>query len=131
MIPTENMNVRKGQRFGNYQILQLLGRGGFAEVYLGEHLYLATHAALKVLTAPLDEQGTAAFLREARALASLIHPHIVRVLEFGIQDATPYLVLDYAPGGTLRRRHPRGERLPLPTVVDYVNPPCNMPTPST
>ena len=120
MIPTENMNVRKGQRFGNYQILQLLGRGGFAEVYLGEHLYLATHAALKVLTAPLDEQGTAAFLREARALASLIHPHIVRVLEFGIQDATPYLVLDYAPGGTLRRRHPRGERLPLPTVVDYV-----------
>lgn len=74
MVLTENMNVRKGQCFGNYQVLQLLGRGGFAEVYLGEHLYLATPAALKVLTAPLDEQGATAFLREARALASLIHP---------------------------------------------------------
>ena len=45
----------------------------------------------------------------------------MRVLEFGIQDATQYLVLDYAPGGTLRRRHPRGERLSLTTVVGYVN----------
>ncbi|MHB8595801.1 MAG: serine/threonine-protein kinase [Ktedonobacteraceae bacterium] len=118
----ENRTVRTGQCFGNYQILQQLGRGGFAEVYLGEHRYLATRAALKVVTAPLDALGTAAFLREARTLAHLLHPHIVRVLEFGIEDTTPFLVLDYAPGGTLRQRHPRGERLPLMTVVNYVTP---------
>jgi serine/threonine protein kinase len=120
MICTEKMNDRTGQQLGNYQILQLLGRGGFAEVYLGEHIYLATRAALKVLAAPLDEREAAAFQREARLLAGLIHPHIVRVLEFGIENAIPYLVLDYAPGGTLRRRHPRGEQLPLTTVVEYV-----------
>jgi len=116
----ENRNVRTGQYFGNYQIVQQLGRGGFAEVYLGEHRYLATRAALKVVTAPLDANGTAAFLREARTLAQLIHPHIVRVLEFGIENTIPFLVLDYAPGGTLRQRHPRGTQLPFATVADYV-----------
>jgi len=121
MIPTEHRNVRAGQRFGNYRLLQLLGRGGFAEVYLGEHIYLNTRAALKVLPTPLDEQEARAFQREAHMLASLIHQHIVRVLDFGIQGETPFLVLDYAPGGTLRKRHPRGERLLLATVVNYVS----------
>jgi serine/threonine protein kinase len=120
MIPTEKMRICLGQHLGNYQIRQQLGRGGFAEVYLGEHIYLGTHAALKVLTGPLDEHEAILFQREARLLASLIHPHIVRVLEFDIENATPYLVLDYAPGGTLRKRHPRGKQLPLATVVDYV-----------
>lgn len=116
----ENRNVLKGQYFGNYQIVQQLGRGGFAEVYLGEHRYLATRAALKVVTAPLDAHGTDAFLREARTLAQLIHPHIVRVLEFGIENTIPFLVLDYAPGGTLRQRYPRGTRLPFATVVNSI-----------
>ncbi len=121
MVPTEKMRVCLGQHVGNYQIRQLLGRGGFAEVYLGEHIYLGTHAALKVLTSPLDKHEAGAFQREARLLAGLIHPHIVRVLEFGIQDEIPFLVLDYAPGGSLRRRHPRGEQLPLATVIEYVS----------
>jgi serine/threonine protein kinase len=42
------------------------------------------------------------------------------VLDFGLEDRTPYLVMDYAPGGTLRTRHPKGSRLPLPTIVEYV-----------
>ena len=121
MIPSEKMRVCPGQRLGNYQIRQVLGRGGFAEVYLGEHMYLGTHAALKVLTGPLDEHEAGAFQREARLLAGLIHPHIVRVLDFGIQDGLPFLVLDYAPGGSLRKLHPRGEQLPLATVIEYVS----------
>ncbi|HCI78980.1 MAG TPA: serine/threonine protein kinase, partial [Ktedonobacter sp.] len=48
------------------------------------------------------------------------HPHIVRVLDFGVEDATPYLVMDYAPHGSLRTQHPRGTRLPLETIVSYV-----------
>src|SRR5207248_3372190 len=50
----------------------------------------------------------------------LLHPHIVRVLDFGLEDRTPYLVMDYAPDGTLRTRHPKGSRLPVPTIVEYV-----------
>ena len=120
MIPSEKMRVCPGQRLGNYQIRQVLGRGGFAEVYLGEHVYLGTHAALKVLIGPLDEHEAGAFQREARLLAGLVHPHIVRVLDFGIQDGIPFLVLDYAPGGSLRKLHPKGEQLPLATVIEYV-----------
>lgn len=121
MIPTEKMRVCPGQHLGNYQIRQVLGRGGFAEVYLGEHVYLGTRAALKVLTSPLDEHEAGAFQREARLLAGLVHPHIVRVLDFGIQEGLPFLVLDYAPGGSLRKLHPKGEQLPLATVIEYVS----------
>ncbi len=60
------------------------------------------------------------FRIEARTMAHLIHPYIVRVLEFGVEGRTPFLVMDYAPKGTLRERHPKGTRLPLATVVSYL-----------
>jgi len=50
----------------------------------------------------------------------LEHPHIVRVLDYGVERKTPFLVMYYAPGGTLRQLHPKGTRLPLPTIVTYV-----------
>src|SRR5260370_31436093 len=49
-----------------------------------------------------------------------MHPHIVRVLDFGIEGKTPYLVMDYAVNGTLRQRHPKGAILPLDMVTVYV-----------
>jgi serine/threonine protein kinase len=54
------------------------------------------------------------------SIAHLEHPHIVRVLEFGVEDTTPYLIMSYAPGGTLRTRHPKGTVLPVALVVSYV-----------
>lgn len=109
-----------GQQLGNYYLTRLLGEGGFAQVYLGEHIYLNTQAAIKVLHTKLTSDDVEWFRTEARTIARLIHPNIVRVLDFGVQDKTPFLVLDYAPQGTLRQRHPRGTLLPLPTVVFYV-----------
>ena len=53
-------------------------------------------------------------------LVQLVHPYIVRVLDFGIEGKTPFLVMDYAPNGTLRRRHPKGTHLLLTTIVPYV-----------
>jgi serine/threonine protein kinase len=114
------MADRVGKQLGNYRLLRPLGRGGFAEVYLGEHTYLGTYAAIKLLYTRVAESDIAQFQGEARILANLIHPHIVRVLEFGIDDHTPYLVMDYAPGSTLRTRHPKGTRVSVPTVVTYV-----------
>ncbi len=111
---------RVGQQLGNYRLIRLLGEGGFAEVYLGEHTYLGTHAAIKILHTRVAQDDIAQFQREARMLANLVHPHIVRILDFGIDDHTPYLAMDYAPGGTLRTRHPKGTRLAVPTVVAYI-----------
>ena len=80
--------LREGQQLGNYRLTRLLGQGGFAEVYLGEHIYLKSRAALKVLHTQLSEQDTASFVQEAQTLANLSHPHIVRVLDFAVQDGT-------------------------------------------
>src|SRR6266567_4286265 len=104
---------------GNYRLLRLLGRGGQALVYLGEHRYLKRLAAIKVLRASLDEGKEQQFRTEAQLLASLSHPHIVRVLDFGIEQETPFLVIDYAPQGSLLTLVPRGSRLALDKVVDY------------
>jgi serine/threonine protein kinase len=115
------MSDRSGQRLGNYRLTHKLGQGGFADVYLGEHVYLGTHAAVKVLqTALSDEDDLERFLTEARTIAHLTHPHIVRVLDFGVTDETPFLVMDYAPNGTLRQRHSRGTQLPTSTIIPYV-----------
>ena len=114
------MADRVGQQLGNYRLVRLLGQGGFAEVYLGEHIYLGTLAAIKVLYTQIASDDTEHFRKEARTIARLVHPHIVRVLEYGIEGTTPFLVVDYAPNGSLRTRHQRGVPLPVSTVVDYV-----------
>ena len=111
---------RVGQRFGNYRLSRLLGQGGFAEVYLGEHIYLDTHTAIKVLHTQLVGQDVEQFRQEARTIAHLEHPHIVRLLDFGVEGTTPYLIMSYAPNGTMRDRYPKGTRLPLEQVVVYV-----------
>ncbi len=115
------MADRVGQRLGNYHLIRLLGRGGFAEVYLGEHRHLATQAAIKVLFAYLGSQSDVEnFRREAQTIARLIHPHIVRVLDFDVEQGEPFLVMEYAPHGSLRTHHPRGVPLPLPLILSYV-----------
>lgn len=119
-------------RLGNYRLVRLLGKGGFAHVYLGEHLYLKRLAAIKVLRAALGEREKEHFLEEAKLLANLVHPHIVRVLEFAVaqrwvviqnskvKENIPFLVMDYAPGGSLRACYPAGVCLPLNVVIANV-----------
>src|ERR1700737_2919037 len=114
------MADRVGQQLGNYQLLRILGEGGFAEVYLGEHIHLGTQAAIKLLHTQLVSEDADSFRKEARTIARLVHPHIVRVFDFGIEGETPFLVMDYALNGTVRRRHPKGVALPLPTILSYV-----------
>ncbi|WP_052890564.1 WD40 repeat domain-containing serine/threonine protein kinase [Thermogemmatispora carboxidivorans] len=110
-----------GQRWGNYELVQLVGQGAFAEVYLGRHIHLGTVAAVKLIRGRLERwEEVEQFMREAQLIAELRHPHIVRLLEFGFEGRGPFLVLDYAPGGTLRQRHPRGTRVEPGRVVAYV-----------
>jgi predicted ATPase/serine/threonine protein kinase/DNA-binding CsgD family transcriptional regulator len=114
------MADRVGQQLGNYRLLRLLGRGGFAEVYLGEHVYLNSHAALKVLHTVLKDEEQASFLKEAQTLVRLSHHNIVRVFDFAVEGGTPFLVMEYAPNGTLRQRYSVGSRLTPDNIVPYV-----------
>src|SRR5947208_918145 len=114
------MADRVGQQLGNYHLTRLLGRGGFAEVYLGEHRRLKTQAAIKVLHTQLADNDVEGFLKEAQFVASLEHPHIVRILDFDVEESTPFLVMSYAPNGTLRQLHPKDTILSLSIVVNYV-----------
>src|SRR5712692_8670924 len=97
-----------GQQLGQYRLIDQLGTGGFAVVYLGEHVHLKTLAAIKVLhQVQLSSDEEKKFRKEARTIAELRHQNIVRILDYGIQESTstPYLVLEYAPK-TLRQRYP-------------------------
>ena len=62
------------------------------------------------------------FRQGARTIARLDYPHIVRIIDFGVVNEFSYLVMMYAPGGTLRHRHSKGQPLPLATVLSYVDP---------
>ena len=108
------------QQLGNYTLTKVLGTGGFAEVYLGIHKHLETQAAIKVLQAQLNQADQENFLAEARTVARLKHSHIVHILEFGIESDTPYLVMNYASHGTLRRQFARGVPQPPEAFLPYL-----------
>src|SRR2546425_698569 len=115
------MDNRIGQRLGNYHLSRLLGQGSFADVYLGEHIHLDTHqVAIKVLNMQVTGEDVQRFHAEARILAGLAHPHIVRLLDYTIEGNIPYVIMEYAPNGTFRQRFPKGTKLPLTTIVPYV-----------
>src|SRR6266480_2519458 len=114
------MPDRIGQQLANYRLIRQLGQGGFADVYLGEHVYLNTPAAIKVLQMRLTDEDKQNFLEEARTIAHLKHPSIVRILEYDVVDSIPFLIMEYAPNGTLRQCNPKGSRVPLDIVVSYV-----------
>ena len=113
------MKRQERLRLGNYWIIKLLGRGGFADVYLGEHISLRTLVAIKVLNGRPTSEKLERFLTEAYITAKLPHRHIVQVFDFDEECSSPFLVMEYAPNGSLEARH-RGEKLPLATIVSYV-----------
>jgi predicted ATPase/class 3 adenylate cyclase len=114
------MADRVGQQLGNYRLLHLIGRSSIAEVYLGEHLHLNTQAAIKVLHTHLTSEASEQLRTEARTMARLTHPHIVRTLDFDVEVGIPFLIMEYAPNGTLRQRHPKGTQVPPDAIVSYV-----------
>src|SRR5713101_8321041 len=99
---------------GWYELEHKLGAGGMAEVYLATDRTLGRQVAAKLLAPPYaaDPAFVARFEREARAASGLSHAHVVQVFDAGVADGTPFLVMEYMPGPSLREL--LQQRGPLP-----------------
>ena len=113
-----------GKMLGNYRVVERIGRGGMAAVYKAYQPALERHVAIKVIHQQLtadDAQFLKRFQREARAVATLRHPNIVQVFDFGTQDDVSYMVMEYLEGHTLKAElnalAGRGETMPLAEVA--------------
>jgi serine/threonine protein kinase len=98
-----------GQNLGRYHVIEPLGQGGMASVYKAFDTTLERNVAIKIIRTDKKE-GTEQneflkrFVREAKALAQLDHPYILKVLDYGEQDGMPYLVMPFVQGGTLKNK---------------------------
>jgi len=103
------MSDLSGQYLGRYYLEERLGEGGMAVVYKAYDTRLERTVAIKIIRAaafPTDELSKVRkrFEREAKLLAKLSHPNIVKVHDYGEHNESPYLVMEYMPGGTLKKK---------------------------
>jgi serine/threonine protein kinase len=121
-----NAEALIGTVLGTCTLQQLIGQGGMGAVYLAQQSRPRRQVAVKVLlpATTLKPHHLAAFLerfrRETDAAASLEHPNIMPVYEYGERDGLAYLVMPYVSGGTLRDVMEREGALALPKVVNYL-----------
>ncbi|MBT7191079.1 MAG: SUMF1/EgtB/PvdO family nonheme iron enzyme [Anaerolineae bacterium] len=95
-----------GKSLGRYHILEQIGEGGMAIVYKAFDTRLEREVAIKVVL-PTRQQSSKfikRFEREAKALAKLSHPNIVKVLDYGKEGDLPFIVMEYVPAGTLKKQ---------------------------
>ena len=103
------MNDLSGQSIGRYHIIEPLGEGGMAVVYKAYDTRLECEVAVKFirtdqLAPAVLERTLKRFEREAKSVAQLTHPNIVKVTDYGEYEGVPYLVMAYYPDGTLKER---------------------------
>ncbi|SDC39783.1 Stk1 family PASTA domain-containing Ser/Thr kinase [Shouchella lonarensis] len=111
-----------GERIGGrYVVLENIGGGGMANVYMALDVILDRHVAVKVLQPQFseDEQFIRRFRREAEAATSLAHPNVVNVYDVGEEDHLYYIVMEYVKGRTLKQVIAEEGPLPIPVALDY------------
>jgi serine/threonine-protein kinase len=112
-------------RFGRYEVVRLIGKGGMAAVFEGVHPGLAKRVAIKALLPSIAALPGAKerFVREGRAAARVRHPHVVDVTDMGEDErGRPYLVMEYLEGETLADYFRRRAPLPVERLVDFMLP---------
>ncbi|HEY0829701.1 MAG TPA: serine/threonine-protein kinase, partial [Candidatus Dormibacteraeota bacterium] len=114
------MSVATGTKLGQYEVQDFIGQGAMGLVYRAYHTQLERVGAVKVMQAISPDADTVArFRHEAQAIAKLRHPNIVDVYDFGEFDGTPYMIVEYVPGGSLAGRMNQG-RLDRATALKYL-----------
>jgi serine/threonine-protein kinase len=106
--------IQPGTKLGQYEVQDFIGQGAMGLVYRAYHQQLERTGAVKVLQAIApDADTTARFRHEAQAIAQLRHPNIVNVYDFGEYLGTPYMIVEYVPGGSLADRLNEGRIDPV------------------
>ena len=96
------MSIEQGTKVGPYEVQDFIGQGAMGLVYRAYHAQLERTGAIKVMQAITpDADSVARFRHEAQAIARLRHPNIVDVYDFGEFQGTPYMIVEYIPGGSL------------------------------
>jgi len=114
-----------GQSLGRYHILEQLGEGGMATVYKAYDTRLERDVAIKIIRSEAFppnqlERILKRFEREAKSLARLSHTNIIKVIDYGEHEGSPYLVMEYLAGGTLKQR--LGKPMPWQDAVRLILP---------
>src|SRR5690242_17410973 len=104
------MSDLAGTHLGHYHLLRLLGKGGMAEVYLAYDEAMQREVAIKIISGT-NADYLERFMREVAAIDKLAHPHILPAYDYDSEGPWRYLVMSYAPYGTL---HDLMEQGPLP-----------------
>jgi eukaryotic-like serine/threonine-protein kinase len=114
--------VTNPTKIGRYEIIDRVGRGGMGAVYRGRDTVLDREVAIKVMSADFaaDEGSRPRFYREARAAAKLQHRNIVTIFEFGEEDETPFIVMEFLRGEDLSKRVRRDPPLSLDQKIDVI-----------
>jgi predicted Ser/Thr protein kinase len=103
------VSIGQGTRLGQYEVQDFIGQGAMGVVYRAYHAQLERIGAIKVMQAITPDPDTVArFRREAQAIAKLRHPNIVDVYDFGEHNGTPYMIVEFIPGGSLASRIEHG-----------------------
>ena len=103
------MSIEPGTKLGQYEVQEFIGQGAMGRVYRAYHSDLERTGAVKVMQAMTPDADTVArFRHEAQAIARLRHPNIVDVYDFGTFQGTPYMVVEFVPGGSLAGRMAEG-----------------------
>ncbi|MEK6333715.1 MAG: tetratricopeptide repeat protein [Acidobacteriota bacterium] len=111
-----------GQTISHYRIVEKLGEGGMGTVYVAEDTLLGRRVAIKTLNAGHSEKGAhfrSRFLREARSVSALSHPHIATIHDYGESDGQPYIVMELVKGETLGELMLNG-RLTIPRALEII-----------
>lgn len=114
------MSIAPGTKLGQYEVQDFIGQGAMGFVYRAYHSQLERTGAVKILQAIApDPDTTARFRHEAQAIAQMRHPNILNVYDFGEYQGTPYMIVEYVPGGSLSGRLSKGQ-LDAPATLKYL-----------
>src|SRR5438128_10927601 len=103
------MAIATGTKLGQYEVQDFIGQGAMGVVYRAYHAELERIGAVKVMQAITPDADTVArFRHEAQAIAKMRHPNIVDVYDFGEFQGTPYMIVEYVPGGSLAAKMNHG-----------------------